>query len=359
MEPLRALRIFGFDQENMADTAQTLHRHGFSSLVGHADAKAATFFAQNGLDYYAVEGAFHVDSDAPENLCVDIEGNRVKWFGSACPNSPAAINKCLSEARRIAGIKNLTGIIVDGARFASPAGANSFFTCLCRRCKAKMAKAGFDPERIERSLSALHDRSQFDSAAHRQGIEDWLAFRRLTITRFLRAYVAAIREVNPALKVGIYIFTPSIAPLVGQSYADLSEVFDFLSPMIYRHYDAPEGPACLDHELIALMDARYKPIQDMYAEITGLSFEALPSVDEILKSGLPVAYLEEEVRRAKALSRPDTEIIPIIMLKDSALNECIEACLRHGIKTVDFFLYDRQALEAEARTFAVYKCGGR
>jgi len=342
-----AFRIYGYDAANMAGTAAVLKEYGFSSVVGHAPAKAAEFFAQNGLDCYAVQGCFSIDEsiDSPENLCIDIEGNRTKWFGSACPNSPAAIQKCLAEAKRIAAMPHLSGIMIDGARFASPAsaeGANAFFTCFCGHCQARMAEFGYLPQKIMASVSALYTR-EFNLDAHRSGILDWLEFRRRVITRHLTDYVVTIRAANPALKIGMYLFAPSIAPLVGQSYCDLSKIFDFLSPMLYRHYTEAASPACLDHEIIALL----KPSVafTLYEEITGLPFGEMPGIEAFKSNGCPVAYIEREVSKAvEQTAGGRADVSPIILLKDAALPECIRACVDHGIKTIDFFMYDREGV---------------
>jgi len=355
MNNVRELRIFGFDKTDMTGTAAALKKLGFSSVVGHGAGNAAAFFAEEGLDYYAVQGCFGVDEsiDFPENLCVDIEGNRTKWFGSACPNSPAAIAKCLADARKLAAGPHLSGIIVDGARFASPAsaeGANAFFTCFCDHCQAKMHELGYSSEKITASVSALKTGQGFEPDVHREGILDWLAFRREVITGHLARYIQSIREVNPALRVGMYIFPPSIATLVGQSYADLAKLFDFLSPMVYRHYDEGKSPACLDHEIVALLK---QPIFDLYKEITGLPFGEMPSVDDFAKTGCPVSYVENEIATAvEQAATGHATVFPILLLKDAALAQCIQACLSQGIKDIDFFMYDRGILEAKTKEFA-------
>ena len=355
------LRIFGYDASDLPGTAKVYKRHGISSVVGHADLKAAEFFSANGFEYFIMQGCFHTDehTDRPENLCVDVNGNVTKWFGSACPNSPAAIDKCLTEARGFANIPGISGIIIDGARYASPASpenADAFYTCFCQRCLAKMAELGYDPALIKASVLALYTHRKtgqgFDTDTHRLGIDQWLAFRRSIITSHLTAYAKAIRDVNPNLLVGMYLFTPSLSALVGQNYHDLAEVFDFLSPMIYRQYQQPEGPACLDHEIAALLrtanhltPAQKKPVYALYASLTGLPFNELPDPERLLAEGCPVSFVENEVKKAREWVGSRLEVSPIIMLEDSMLAESIQACLRQGVKTLDFFLYEKAAFE--------------
>ena len=356
------LRIFGYDQSDLPGTAEIYQKHGITSVVGFANPEAAEFFAANGFEYYIMQGCFHTDerTESPENLCLDINGNRTKWFGSACPLSPAAIAKCMAQARQFAAMPNITGIIIDGARYASPASpenADAFFTCFCERCVAKMTQLGYDPTLIKSSVAALYTHCKtgqgYSPDIHRRGIDQWLAFRRSVITAHLTQYAKAIRAVNPKLQVGMYLFTPSLSPLVGQNYYDLAEVFDFLSPMIYRQYRQMEGPACLDHELAALRrtadhltDAQKQPVYALYSQLTGLPFEELPGVAQLLAEGCPVSYVENEVRKAQAWVGARIEISPIIMLEDTRLAQSIQACLNQGVKTLDFFLYDKAVFAA-------------
>ena len=348
-------RVFGYDADDLRGTLEAFREHGVTSVVGGASPDAISFFTGNGIDYYVAQGCFFTDetTDSPENLCVDIEGNVTKWFGSACPNSPAAVEKCMHEAERLAGLRGISGIIIDGARFASPEseeGENAFFTCFCGNCTAKMALLGYSPDEISTAVAALHAHCKtghgYDPHAHGRGIEAWGSFRRAVITDHLKNYVRIIKGAAPSLKTGMYIFAPSLSDLVGQSYADLPGVFDFLSPMLYRRFDAPVGTACLDHELAALLkpaelltDAEKRPILDLYGGLTGIDFRALPPIGELEREGCPLTIVEGEIRKAKDMAAGKAAIIPIFMLDDEHRDRCVRVCLENGIGTVDFFRY--------------------
>jgi len=219
-----------------------------------------------------------------------------------------------------------------------------------------MNELGLSVDIIRSAVSALYEHCKtgrgFDPSIHTDGIKEWLLFRRLIITRHLKNYAERIKETDPAIEAGMYIFTPSLSVLVGQSYADLSEVFDFLSPMLYRHYEQPVGTACFDHELTALLknieylsEEEKQPILELYEELTGLPFKSMPSICQLKKDGCPVSFIENEICLANKLAGNKTNIFPIFMLKDRYLNNYVQTCRENEINSIDFFIYEKEMLK--------------
>ena len=215
---------------------------------------------------------------------------------------------------------------------------------------------GFSFDRIRESVLALYTHCEkgegFDMEKHKAGINDWLLFRRKVISRHLKLYTDAIRETTPYIRTGMYIFPPSLSILVGQSYGDLAKVFDFLSPMIYRRYEAEVGTACLDHEIMALWllvnaldEKQKKPILSLYENLTGLPFTGgAPGIGELRQNGCPVSYTENEIKKAADSTGNNKKIIPIFMLKDHYLKQILEYCPQNGIEETDFFLYEKESM---------------
>jgi hypothetical protein len=134
--------MFGLDSANPEASVSQLLTSGYDGVVLSASDDISVYNAaiSAGLETWMCFGAHSAGEDS--RGAVDAKGNPAPWFGSACPNDAEnnAINmeKALDYAKKIPG---LTGIYVDGARFASFAsteGPQSFFGCFCDACMAKM-----------------------------------------------------------------------------------------------------------------------------------------------------------------------------------------------------------------------------
>lgn len=285
-----------------------------------------------------------------EHLALDPVGTPHKWFGSVCPTLPEARAGNLAHARRAAAEEGIAGILIDGCRFSSPAsGANldSFFTCFCPRCKAKMTALGLDAERITAAVAALQKLCHGETAEMDEpGIRQWLDFRKAVVTAHIRDFVRAVKEINPALPVGIYAFSPSMAPWVGQDYAALREAgIDLFAPMIYRHWKDSDGPACLNVELAAMAGGLEKTLS--LAEVKSILEQTcnipMPSGTggEIFDRGFAPNVVGLEVARAR-MDVGDAALWPILQLQDELLARSESAALLAGADGVAFFAWNEQ-----------------
>jgi hypothetical protein len=346
-------RIFGFD----AADGGIFARYERARIKAVVSGQVGAWIRQSqasGLGAYICSGAFGC-SDS-RHFCRSIRGEALSWFNSGCPNSEFLRQKNLADIARLAAIPGIRGIIIDGARFASPAsgtGIDAFFTGFCDICQQKMTDLGFDAAAIRDSARAFHDclRSDqsFQPARHLRYLRDWLEFRRICITdHFLnvrRTLLAADRQ----LEFGAYIFTPLLCRLVGQDYGDLAHICDFLSPMIYRHYREEQGPACLDHELRTIAawfedkpPAARQVIIETFQELAGVDFSAFGSPARLRAEGVPPELVGRETARACDLAR-GTPVIPIILLEDDRLADSLAACRQAPIGMIDLFLYEKTA----------------
>lgn len=285
-----------------------------------------------------------------ENLAMDPCGRMHKWFGSVCPTLPEAQQGNLEHARRAAAEDGIAGIMIDGCRFSSPASGNgldSFFTCFCPRCREKMAELGLDADLMAAAVAALQDLCHGKEAeVSQEGIRQWMTFRKAVVTAHIRAFVGAVKEVNPTLPVGIYIFSPAIAPWVGQDYAALREAgIDLFAPMIYRHWKDADGPACLNVE-IAAMAAGLE--QSMDTEAVRLALEracGLPMPQggsrAIFDQGFAPDAVGLETARARMMVG-DAELWPILQLQDDQLARSEAEAMAAGADGVAFFAWNEQ-----------------
>ena len=112
-----------------------LKEAGVTGVMGPKEI-AAPALAQ-GLQVLLCGGAFPAAGFAGEDhLALDIRGRRRVWFYSCCPNHGPTRQANLAMYRELAATPGIGGLVIDGARFASPASSfqpEAFFTCFCPR----------------------------------------------------------------------------------------------------------------------------------------------------------------------------------------------------------------------------------
>lgn len=364
--------MHGFDGADPAGSLDQLCSAGFEAVVSGYDPAWLARVADRGLAAYACSGTFSATGRFadPSYLAIDLYGQARTWFGSTCPSKPDVRRHNIDALAVWAANKNVTGIMLDGARFASPASDENplaFFTCFCADCHKRATAWDFDFARMRRDVRRLHQliageatgpawpscpAGALDWLAFLQqlpGVLDWLDFRRRCTSEHISDVSRAIKQVRSDIVMGLYLFTPTLAPLVGQSYADLASVVDVFAPMIYRSYPAASGPACLNKELACMArelsfagrrsDAW---IAGLLSSWTGYDAAWLQSSGQI-DSGLPVRSVAIETAKARSLVK--RRLVPIIQLDDPAVTDSVAAALESGADGVNFFLYDRRLVD--------------
>jgi hypothetical protein len=355
--------IHGFGGDDPKATAKAMREAGFNVVVAGGEAVIAAVRAE-GMVAWQCGGAFGVGADDEALKAVDIRGNRQVWFGSGCPNQPALRERNMTSYETMTKTAGLEGILVDGCRFASPAsGLNPYFTCFCDVCREKAGRLGFDFEAIKRDVQALYDLVSGKGAASpqaaawlqnpigllewltaRPGVLEWLRFRRVCVTEHFRALSGVIHGAN--LKMGVYIFTPSVAPLVGQSYVDLAEFMDVFAPMIYRNYPDRPGEACLNWELTILpeeLGLAESPVEAQAMTLilswAGLAAAVPARTIKDIRAALPPAAVGHETAMARAQIGPRKELAPIIYIDDPLMAQTADLVRKNGANGVNFFVY--------------------
>jgi hypothetical protein len=259
-------------------------------------------------------------------------------------------------------MEGLAGIFVDGCRFASPAsGLMPFLTDFSIHSERRAADLGFDFALMKRDAVALlallrsgtsmrrMPRIESPSAllewlTARPGIFEWLRFRRACATAHFRAIGDILHSAGK--RMGVYIFTPSLAPLVGQSYSDLAPFVDVFAPMLYRNYPEKPGIACLNWELASLPDelgVADSPSEEALMELV-LAFAGLADVVPSrrishIRSAVPPEAVGRETARARALLPLDKELAPIVYMDDPEIEETAREVLANGADGLGFFLF--------------------
>ncbi len=356
--PKRWMYGCGSDPER---NAREMNDFGIDAVVG-VPRDAVDKVTAAGLEAWLCGGAFGTAETDEANLARDLDGTPRYWFGSGSPNSLTLRDRCLKNYEGMAGTPGITGIFVDGCRFASPAsGWDAFLTDFSEHSRKKAEAIGMDWEVMTRDMRTLRDLLRAASAgeppaslksplhavetlSRLPGVALWLRFRRVCINEHFRALAEVIK--GAGLKMGVYIFAPSLAPLVGQDYAELMALADVVSPMLYRNYAEAPGIACLNWELAALASPWDGP-SDSSARQAWLELaldllnwsETVPERDlERARAALPSSLVGLETERARKV--PGTaELAPIINIEDDAMGDTVAAVEQAGADGVGWFLF--------------------
>lgn len=351
--------IFGYDRAHPEACAADLKSRGIDAVVaGSFGEDAAEAFRRAEMEIYLCFGAFSLNGADPKDadLCVTASGRRTVWFSSGCPNdrkrAEANLTRAVRSARRVPG---LSGIFVDGARFASfasPEGEDAFFTCFCPGCREKMRTPGTDAEEIRTALlktAAGEALREGDITA----VRAWLAWREACVKAYMDLFARRVHEADPSWKAGAFIFAPSLGRFTGQTMA-ACRAPDIISPMLYRAYPHAQGPACLGHEWAAFFRLMRENAHDFRTRF-GTFSPSLPEGDEkpgawsvmerrLLTSGFPPAAVGDETAAAKAGMRAGQLLAPILQIEDSRLRETEDHTAARGADGMGYYPYAPQWL---------------
>ncbi len=365
------MRFFmhGLGDQSKEQTLAGLETMGFSGVVTGFDPEVLDLASRYHLEAFVFTHAYTANTAVVDETCLaeDVYGSKQLWFNSACPNHPAVQQQHLDNIRTWAGAKGAAGIYVDGARFASPcssADMRAFFTCFCSHCQSAALKWGYNFSRMRRDVTVLLESITGKRATpslqnlswgggdlvsvllRLPGVFDWLAFRSQSIEAHMQDARRVLRQVNPTAALAMYIFSPSLAPWVGQDYQALQPHVDIFAPMIYRSLQAGEGPACLHKEVgrigqwLVENGVLSEPAAvEFLRTLTGLPIDPAMTLDHLDK-GLPPTAVAVETSKAKNLLGPKNLLIPIIQLADEALDESVKAVAASEADGVNFFLYE-------------------
>ena len=184
-------------------------------------------------------------------------------FQQACPNNPMAISTSLKHLERLLNEYNFDGVFIDKIRYPSPAnGFDEIFSCFCDHCKVKADQYDLDLWEVKyilRNVQALkalkpehsisNDKTWLDGLlANQPVLQQFINFRMSSINRVLTEINNLLKKTNK--KLALDVFSPSLAPLVGQDYGFMSTIAEWVKPMIYQF---GHGPSSLRSEIPALI----------------------------------------------------------------------------------------------------------
>jgi len=278
-------------------------------------------------------------------------------FSFGCPNNPVTRQKTLEGLSRMLQAYPFDGVFLDKFRFPSPAnGLEMVLSCFCPHCFEAAQKQGLDLHPVKELFEEwkpVEHTSHTDNGSqfHSHWIEA-LTKKNDLLKRFIRfrsesvvSLVGEVRKITMRLgrKVGLDLFSPGLAPIVGQDYASLVNLTDWAKPMTYRR---AYGPAGLRLEIEGLV----KGFQRIYGISEDALFKRLEQAcpayslggyHEMISSNcVPMEWMNMELRLARStfpkkplLMGLETVKFPgVIEITPENVIEMLQAGLKEGVQ---------------------------
>lgn len=239
-------------------------------------------------------------------------------FQFSCPNNPMVRQKTLSGLEALLQVYPFDGVFLDKFRFPSPAGGLEMaLSCFCPHCYQAADRLGLDLNQVKACLQDWSiGRSTQVGATIPPGsawleslcqnyplLQAFIRFRADSVTGLVRE----VRELTNRMgrKLALDLFSPAFAALVGQDYASLAALVDWVKPMTYR---AAFGPAGLRLEVQSFV----KGIERIYhiPEAAILQWAERNDPDftiagylQMLENLVPLDWMRNEIYHAVEYSR--------------------------------------------------------
>jgi hypothetical protein len=246
-------------------------------------------------------------------------GEVEETFRFACPNNPAVRGKVVRRLRDLLARYAFAGVFLDKIRFPSPAnGLDEMLSCFCDHCRKAAANVDLDLDSVVKVLAdRAIDPPAWPAEAKGDRGSKWLqallAGNRV-LSRFLRfradsiaALVAELAEEARCIRrtVSLDLFSPCLAPLVGQDYERLKPHSDWVKPMTYRLVKGPAGLRLEIPALIGGVAGRFGLDEDRIVEWSArhAAFDK-GMLLETRERAVPISFIQAEIDAAVGMLAP-------------------------------------------------------
>lgn len=240
-------------------------------------------------------------------------------FEFACPNNELLIEKLFNIFKDRLDKYKFNGVFLDRIRFPSPAnGFEMLFTCFCKSCGERFSNDFNEDLDIYKNSTKSHFKKlkqinysnfkrvkSFEEIIFSDQMRNLRDFRLESIYRVVKKFSDFAKENNK--KVGLDVFSPSLAGIVSQDYIMLSNLCDWIKPMIYCH---SKGPAGIPLELYSLLKAlaylnsnlKESELIKVFERVLGIN---LPErIVDVLNKGVSENLLASEINKVTKLNLP-------------------------------------------------------
>ncbi len=240
-------------------------------------------------------------------------GGVEETFRFVCPNNSSAREKTVRRLRELLARYDFAGVFLDKIRLPSPANSvDETLSCFCGHCRDAAKDVHLDLDSVIKVLAdgaidpcALRPEATGDEAsswldalvAGSPILSHFLRFRANSVAALVAELAGEARRLGR--KVSLDLFSPCLAPLVGQDYRRLKQHCDWAKPMTYR---LALGPAGLRLEIPALVGgvARRFGIDEAHILDWCSRHAALDRTMflETQESAVPLSFIQSEIEAA-------------------------------------------------------------
>lgn len=184
--------------------------------------------------------------------CWEQLGQGNEEFLFMCPNNQKTVEKIFLQFQKLIQLQEWQGVMLDRIRYPSCAnGFESLFSCFCEHChQTYFEQTGQSLNDIKKRARQFVERISDDHLLEKnpQGWEVlWEASELNALGQFREKSILTLAQRfcdyahQQGLKVGLDLYSPALASLVGQNYEKLSQSCDWIKPMIYCQVNGPAG----------------------------------------------------------------------------------------------------------------------
>ena len=241
------------------------------------------------------------------------KGEVEETFRFVCPNNPGVRQKAVRRLRELLARYAFAGVFLDKIRFPSPAnGVDEMLSCFCDHCRDAAKTVDLDLDAV---INILAERAIDPGASSSETLDEegsnwldallagspilsrFLRFRADSITALITELAEQARRMGR--KVSLDLFSPCLAPLVGQDYGQLKRRCDWAKPMTYR---LAQGPAGLRLEIPALISGVASRFGVDEARIVEWSARHADFDADMLREtrqwAVPISFIQAEIEAA-------------------------------------------------------------
>lgn len=263
----------------------------------------------------------------PSHLVVNIDLDKsVGWGGyngtninetykQACPNNPEVLRISMKHLEYMLSKYDFDGVFIDKIRFPSMVnGLSDVFSCFCPYCVEKASNTGLDLHRVKALLQQKNLGKTYGKIVNIPPGANWLEL--LTkdiplIQQFIRFRADSINQVlfkiaekvnQLGKKMSLDIFSPGLAPVVGQDFPYMGQFATWVKPMIYRFGNGPSSLRCeitaLIRELGNYLEIKPNAVMDWVRNhVEGLGNSTLEEIEKVA----PLDILHAETKHVLEL----------------------------------------------------------
>lgn len=264
-------------------------------------------------------------------------------FRFSCPNHPLTRQKTLAALDRLLKTWPFDGVFLDKFRFPSPAnGFEQMLSCFCPYCCRAAAARGLELEAVRARLlkgepvgTAAGNGNWLERlTAHDPLLAQFVRFRKDSIS----GLVAEVRALTNrhGRRLGLDLFSPALAPLVGQDYPALARLADWGKPMTYREAWGPAGLRLELDSFLTGVERQFGVPRTAQANWMGWSADDLT---EAIGTAIPLNWMAAELEQSVRQFAPapvwfglESVAFPgMIEITPSKVREMIQLGLRAGV----------------------------